>query len=440
MKAVWRLNLLVTAVFLLALIVSVQFMIKQASRDIEREVVAGVSFAHQMLSQVERDVRLLEPFLNRHARHVRITILQPGEHQELDVDLSSGSGDTHDHSETGDVPEWFLHLIPEFDRFEERFQLRFLPDGRQIRIQGDPGDEIEEVWESCQQVIFLFFLAMLLSNLAIWFGVQQGLKPIEQFCQGLNDIQDGRLAARLEACSIPELNQVSEQFNRMAETLQCEQRDNIELTQQLMSIQEQERSWLARELHDDLGQYATGIKAQAFLIQGNVSEAFRAMAAEQIMQNCDAMQTSFRRLIHDLHPVILDQLALKDAFNSHISVWEQQHQIPCKVKIDDDLPSLTDEQNSHLFRILQEALNNIARHSRATQVVLVFMKTSSDSVQLTVSDNGQGMATELVRGFGLRSMHERARVLGGKLSLNSGSGQGMNLTVSIPLSNHAIKS
>lgn len=425
MTAVWRLNLLVSIIFISVLLVSLALQIQQASKDIQREVAASVSFTLRMLPVVEHDEYLLEPFLNGETRHVRLTVNQAWSPTHLSQSVN--------HDEEGHVPSWFLRFIPAVAELQEQFQLRFLPDGRELRIEANPLDEAEEVWETTQQIVLFFMLAILLSNVAIWWGVTQGLKPIAHFLQGLKAIEQGRLDARLETYHLPELNQVGAHFNKMAEALESTQQSNSFLTRELMTLQEKERATLARELHDDLGQYATGIKAQAYLISQTEHNVDLVKAtADQIMANCSAMHESFRRLVQDLHPVILDQLALPDAVNTLAETWQQQHGIHCYVSIPNEFPVLSDEQNSHLFRFMQEALNNVARHADATQVD-IRLCIAGDEITVWVGDNGKGLPPILKKGLGLRSMKERAAALGGFFEYANRPSQGVWLAVTVPL-------
>jgi len=428
MNAVLRLNLLVSAVFAVALSITIYETLQQATKDITREVTAGLGFTHQLLSVAVTDSDLLESMLEGDTRHVKIVLVDNSLQSEVNPLDGGLSADMDD-----EVPAWFMGLIPGLDRLTEKEYYRYLPDGRALKLQADPTDEVEEVWESVQHVFVLFVLSALLSNLAIYVGVRQGIKPVSDFLAALNEIEKGHYTARLEEYSIQEINQLAGHFNSMAHSLQEAQSDNLKLTHELMRLQETERAHLARELHDDLGQYLTGIKAQAYLVKENSANTdLVASVGNQISINCDAMQTSFRQLIRELHPVILEQLGLLDAIRTQVDTWRQSYQMKVSLDLPDFIPSLDDETNTHIYRILQESLNNVAQHANADHVV-VRVVFDGDTLELRVKDDGVGYVDSGSQGLGLRSMQERARCVSGELMINRLDKKGSEVVLKIPL-------
>jgi len=424
MKAVLRLNLIVAFVFLLVLCLTLYDMFQQATKDITREVTAGISFTHQLLSAAASDEALLQNLLDGETRHVRLSI-------EDKTELPSDD-DVIVHS-SDEVPEWFFRMIPGLDHLEDKQYFRYLSDGRTLRLQADTTDEVEEVWESVQNVLFLFVLSAFMSNLAIYFGVRRGIKPVSDFLFALKNIEKGHFSARLNKYSIKEINELSEHFNAMAYTLEQAENENQKLTHELMRLQEKERAHLARELHDDLGQYLTGIRAQAYLIkEAATNPNLVATVGEQITINCDAMHVSFRQLIRELHPVILEQLGLLEAMRSLIDGWSQSHDINVETKLPADVPQLSDETNTHIYRILQEALHNVAQHAEASDVVIQ-LTSDDEKLQLAIQDNGIGIQPKGSLGLGLRSMQERARCMHGELSLKKLTDGGSEILMIIPI-------
>ena len=434
MNAVLRLNLIVSLMFVVALVVTVFAMLEQATKDINREVLTSVSFSHKLLTAASNDDELLNDMLSGHARHVSLDIIEPGEM------LSKGPGsDSRNAREVSDedVPDWFVGLIPGLEELEEKQYFRYLDNGKVLRLQADSSDEVEEVWESVQSIFMLFILSALLSNIAIYLGVRHGIKPVAHFLAALDEIQQGHFTARLKQYSIKEINELSNHFNMMAHALGQAEEDNKKLTHELMKIQETERAHLARELHDDLGQYLTGIKAQAYLVNqtANKPELVETVA-QQISENCDAMQQSFRQLIRDLHPVILEQLGLKQAIAALVDNWSRSQNIKTSLSICDALPSFSDENSTHVYRIVQEALHNISRHSDADEVS-IFVDIDDGNLLMRIGDNGIGLSDDVKSGLGMRSMRERARCLGGTLDFIKSAEGGCCVCAVLPVTDES---
>ena len=428
MNAVLRLNFLVSFVFLLALSVTLFGMLQQASRDITREINSSISYTHQLLTVAAEDAETRESILSGELRHVRLKLLEA---DEVALEILGEAPEIDYEVET--APQWFYDLIPGIELLEDKYYMRYLNDGRAIRLQADSSDEMAEVWESVQQILGIFILSALLSNIAIYLGVRQGIKPIGHFLEALNAIKSGRYGARLNSYSIKEINELSLHFNNMAQEIEKSEQENKSLMHQIMNVQERERAYLARELHDDLGQYLTGIQAQAYLIENSADnpELVR-MIGRQITENCHSMQGGFRQLVRELHPVVLEQLGLHEALSNLISHWQEVHNINVDVQLPDALPAASNEWNTHIYRIAQEALHNVARHAGANGVD-VRVDISESILTMCISDDGCGLSDNPSHGLGLRSMQERASYLNGNLIYEMSEQGGLRVCVKAPL-------
>lgn len=426
MNAVLRLNLFVSCVFVIALGITVYAMLQQASKDINREVLSSVSFTHQLLTSATHDDELLADLLTGGVRHVRVDLISS---DEL---ISKGPGSDTPVERDSEVPLWFYGLIPGVEHLEDKQYFRYLSNGDVLRLQANSSDEVEEVWESIQNIVLLFLLSGLLSNCAIYVGVRLGLRPVAHFLEAIESIKQGRYEARLQKYKTKEINELSWHFNMMAQELELAEQSNKNLTRQLMQVQEQERAHLARELHDDIGQFLTGIQAQAYLVGQSIDKPDVVKpVTQQIVANCEAVQNSFRQLIKDLHPVILEELGLQEAIGHLVDNWRQQHDISAQLEIENPLPNFNDNSSTHIYRIVQESLNNIAKHAHAQQV-LINIGVDHGQLILSLSDDGVGLSGSS-QGLGLRSMRERAACLGGEFKVSS-PGKGVVVTVTVPLS------
>ncbi len=222
---------------------------------------------------------------------------------------------------------------------------------------------------------------------------------------------------------------------------QLEQRQAAQraFARQLIESQEAERQRIAAELHDSLGQNLLIIKNRALLGQ------FAAEAEPQFQEQFGQIAASatqsveeVREIARNLRPYHLDRLGLTEALEDMIEKVAASTAIrlvPELVPLDG---LFSKEAAIILYRVVQESLNNIVKHSQASEA-RISIERQSDSVTITITDNGRGFAPPRAEakplGFGLAGMAERVRILGGELSINSATGQGTTVTVRIELKN-----
>jgi signal transduction histidine kinase len=207
------------------------------------------------------------------------------------------------------------------------------------------------------------------------------------------------------------------------------------LSAALQNVREQERTRIARELHDELGQQLTGLKLDLSWLSSRLKEG-RPTAPEQVdaMRHLlDAAIAAVRRISVELRPLILDDLGFGEALAWQTGEFAKR----CGIEIALDLPAAAlvkdDALATALFRIVQESLTNIARHASATRVEVCLI-ANKENIVLTVRDNGKGFtAGGRQSGIGLVSMRERATALGGYFSIISSIGMGTTIEVTLPL-------
>lgn len=208
------------------------------------------------------------------------------------------------------------------------------------------------------------------------------------------------------------------------------------LSVEVLQAQDEERRHIGQELHDGLGQCLAGLKLSLHFLDAAIPPAEES--ARQHYSDClditeDAI-SQVRTLSHLMYPPLLEQMGLQSAIPWYVRGFEQRSGIQATLDMPEHLQRLPREVEITLFRILQESLTNIHRHSgsRNAQVVL---QITNDSVVLKVKDSGKGIG-QRSPGVGLRSMQERAKQLTGKLEISSGS-QGTTVTATLPLPEHS---
>lgn len=216
--------------------------------------------------------------------------------------------------------------------------------------------------------------------------------------------------------------------------------ENRRLAQQYQQAQEADRKALARELHDELGQYLNAIKTDAVSIQEEVSGR-HADAVSSIVKHTDHLYAVVRNLIRELRPVALDELGLRAALEHYLDHCQQRMPaVRFSVALEGDLDSLGESLNLAIYRLTQEAVTNVSRHAHANQVSLRVARArppagAADVVTFEISDDGRGADPgEAHPGLGLIGMRERVDMLGGQWRVTTGRGQGFSLVACIPMS------
>lgn len=198
-----------------------------------------------------------------------------------------------------------------------------------------------------------------------------------------------------------------------------------ELAQQLIATQENTFGYISRELHDEFGQILTAIGAM--LKRGRREDL---LEVREIVQ---ATLDKVRALSRALHPVILEEVGLEAALNEHLPLFEKQMGIKIRYETRGEPMPLDGTVTIQLYRVLQEALNNVARHSKSEQAA-VRLTYALDSVTLEVEDSGIGFGhTQNRRGMGLVSMRERAELVNGRLELLARDGGGALVRLTVPI-------
>jgi signal transduction histidine kinase len=222
-----------------------------------------------------------------------------------------------------------------------------------------------------------------------------------------------------------------------AEELERSRAELRALAARLQTTREEERTRIAREIHDELGQALTALKLDLAWLETKRprrnSAAFR-LTDLSITDRIDETMEVVRRIASELRPSVLDQLGLEAAIEYLAQETAKRTGIAVNLHTE-EFPRLPDEVASHAFRIIQEALTNVTRHSKATRVDVTVRRVGA-AITLGVEDNGVGFPTQSLSGLrslGLVGMRERALACGGTLTIRGNPGEGTAIVVTIPV-------
>ena len=209
------------------------------------------------------------------------------------------------------------------------------------------------------------------------------------------------------------------------------------LAARLISIREEERARIAREVHDELGQVLTGLKMDVTWLARRIagSEEPLVEKAEAMCRLIDSTMHLIRRISTGLRPEILDDMGLVAAFGWQAKEFQKRMGMRCRLKLPEEQVDLDKELSTAVFRIFQEILTNIARHAKASSVD-VTLSISEKLLKLAVVDDGIGITESQIGGresLGLLGMQERAQLFSGVVNIQGVPGRGTTVSVSIPI-------
>jgi two-component system, NarL family, sensor histidine kinase UhpB len=288
-----------------------------------------------------------------------------------------------------------------------------------LRIQG-------ERWQFA-----LLAMAIMLALLANIMMLRRRFSPLEQLIDRLETIDPAQGFAFDEpaAGGMEEVDRLSATFSRLLQRIESERRRSGRM---VLRAQEEERKRVARDLHDEVNQALTAIllRLQALMQDSPSPEVERELLELKRLVN-QAME-ELLQLARQLRPTALDDHGLVPALEGHVRRFGEQHGIEARLRTHGEADALGDDQQLVVYRVAQEALSNVARHSGATRVD-VDLAARDGGLDLCVRDDGSGFDSTLPpRGLGLNGMAERARLVGGELSIYSSTGRGTTVTLHVP--------
>lgn len=431
-----RLNLVITVVLAVIFLASSVFLVHEARRDVQAEIESTANLALHFLDAELHHARLGDT-------PPRFDLAALGQVRHLSITLLDNAGRVLESNHLPGAPEvaaprWFANLVGALGRDMAPIQ-RTVYVGDEIAgslvVKPDPSFEVDEVWRDATGLMRLAAAIFVVTNVLVSLLVGRALAPVKRILGALNEIERGNLATRMPPLTLPELGRIGAAFNRMMDRLQASVTQNRQLSQQLIRVQEEERRSLARELHDELGQCLTGILADATAIL-NCAKAGRPApreSAEAIVEVTRHIMELVRSMLQRLHADTLANLGLEEALQELARAWRQRNPgTTCTLHIGGSLEHVGEQLEITVYRLVQEALTNVARHARAHNLEIRVHRGAALTVE--IQDDGVGMKHEArATGFGLAGMCERVESLGGTMALASRRGRGVTLTVELPI-------
>lgn len=284
---------------------------------------------------------------------------------------------------------------------------------------------VEQGW----QFVTLALAIVLTLCVNLWM-MRRRFDPLERLVEQVEAIDPAEPTTfELEGDRVAEIDRLARSFDRLLQRVDEERRRSGKL---VLRAQEEERRRVARDLHDEVNQALTAVLLRLETLAQDLPPGERDRVAE-LKQLTGRAMDELLRLARQLRPAALDDHGLAPAIEAQVRSFGERTGVEASLDIDGDPGELDEETQTVLYRIVQEALANAARHARAGRVE-VRLASSDGRAELRVRDDGHGFdpLASPNGGLGLNGMAERARLVGGVLDLRSGRGAGTELTLRVP--------
>lgn len=293
--------------------------------------------------------------------------------------------------------------------------------------------------ESQASISALFVLGGLLVSVVVNFVVLRlALLPLKALTEAVEEVRRGNFLARARKVRIgdPQVDELTDTLNAMLDEVETYRKEVRKLSSQAISAQEEERKRIARELHDETAQALTSL-----LVRLRIAE--RASTLEEIKAGIGAVRDlatrtldEVRKMAVELRPSALDDLGLVPALQWYTKQYAEDHRVELEFHTEGFDQRLPADVELVLYRVIQEALTNVAKHSRARRVK-VLVSREGDVAKATIQDDGRGFDVSDTlqsreRGLGLFGMQERLALVGGNLKIDSVVGIGTRVEAAVP--------
>jgi two-component system sensor histidine kinase UhpB len=448
-----KIHLIVGALMLAFLLAVIGLQLRAMQESVREEVVAANRVAAQLLNRTSwlyaaQGVKALQDFLQGLGR-VRSNDIELLDKQGQALYSSPPSP----YKAGRDAPAWFARVVgppPSQQSIE-------FPDGKLV-ISSNASRAVLDAWDNVLGLAAWAVGLFVAANALVFWLLGRAVRPFGQIVQGLGSLQGGRFDVVLPPLPGAEANTIGQAFNRMVaelrQHLETEKRairaeaqlsDSRELTRWIDQHIEAERRMIARELHDELGQSVTAIRALALGIAPRLAgqDATAAEAARTIADEASRLYDAMHGIIPRLTPLVLDNFGLADALADLVARTRKAHEgVQIELQVDLQDAQLPAEAALALYRAAQEGITNALRHGQATQLQLG-VAVQHGRVALRLADNGSGPPAQAAPHadgqrvhHGLAWLSERAQSLGGQLQLVHARAQpprGALLSLSLPL-------
>jgi two-component system sensor histidine kinase UhpB len=362
----------------------------------------------------------------------------PLRHVAIHVEPAGAAAPAPPPAVSGGAPGWFGRLLG-----ATRLERRIPVAGGTLVLTAAPGDEVAEVWADMTELLAVAAIGLAVLLAAVHAAVTRALRPLASFSAALGRLERGEVEVAPAAAAVPELAALGTRISALAASLKQARAENAALSAALVAAEDRERADLARDIHDELGPLVFAIRVDAHALSQAAAGA--ALEPEAVTAQAGAITAAAaqirdlsRRILGRLRPMALDHMPLADVLAD--LAGELRRRRP-GLALQLDLPAgglsgLGESVGVTLYRVVREAALNALTHAEAARLDIRIHRDPAEvppRLAVEIADDGRGGAAA-ERGYGIATMRERLRALGGDLHLAPGpDGRGTRVHFTIPL-------
>ena len=321
-------------------------------------------------------------------------------------------------------PSWFINIIESLSakiffskiNIEQRGELTGY-----VLIKPEPIFEYAEIWQQIKVGLWIIVSFLVLINFVVLLLFSHMIKPINKIIEGFEKLEAGNFKSKIRKSNILELDIIGKKFNSMIDNLRQSNNKIHKLSQNLIDVQEQEKSELARDLHDELGQSLTALQAEAASISKTTKKKSRDEAIFNVIKLSKNMMLSTREIIKKLNLGLIEDLGFESALIELFENWKRRFKgVKFEYSIDEKaIKNITKKKTAHLYRIFQEALTNISKHSSPKKIQISIKHIgNTDRTRILISNDGVINDSSNQEGLGLIGIAERVNQIQGTLEIS----------------------
>jgi two-component system, NarL family, sensor histidine kinase UhpB len=434
-----RVVTLIAGILLVSILLGALVAGYEARHALSAELAAAMSGAEQTVSSALEDL----PQSDHPGRDLRqlVATFDGNRHVRASLMTTDGSAARVSHTKPIDrpAPAWFGRLLGSPPQPVAIALPRAGAGYRAITLEPTAEIDVSAAWREFIGIVTVLLGCAAIGLVLVYFVIGAAFRPLRALAAQFGRIGTGDYSGRVVERGPSELLSLQNGFNRMASELAATTERNRQLGDQLLTIQEEERADIARDLHDDIGPHLFAVNMDAQMI-AQLSDAGRPDAIRDQVRSIQAavghMQRQVRDVLERLRPARITELGLNAAIQDLVRFWTvRRPEIAFNVVLLEDETLLGEATKDVVYRVVQEAANNAVRHGEPKAVWITLKIDEAQVLSVRVIDNGEGRGSSTAgAGLGLVGMRERVTAVGGLLSFGPNPGaSGWTTTASLNL-------